>query len=295
MMATSKKQKMKAAILGSGLIGTDLLVKIMRSPALECGLFIGRRLDSPGMNKARELGVSVSDQGIEAIVREPVCCEIVFDATSARDHLVHWPILEKMGKFVIDMTPSKVGTMIVPAINLGSIARHRNVNMVSCGGQASIPLAYALTRVQPGIEYLEVVSSIASKSAGPGTRINIDEYIENTEAALRQFTGCGRVKVILVLNPAQPCIDMQTTISAKVAAPDMERIRAAVAAMERKIQVYVPGYKIVVPPVYEANRIVIMVRVRGLGDYLPSYAGNLDIINCAAITAAENYAKNTDN
>jgi acetaldehyde dehydrogenase len=163
--------------------------------------------------------------------------------------------------------------------------------MVSCGGQASIPLAFTLTQVQQNIEYIEVVSSIASRSAGPGTRINIDEYIENTEAALRLFTKCNNVKVILVLNPAQPCIDMQTTVSAKVAKPDMEKIHIAIAKMEKKIQAYVPGYKIVVPPVYEDNRIVTMVRVRGLGDYLPSYAGNLDIINCAAIAAAEKYAE----
>jgi len=286
---------MKVAILGSGNIGTDLLIKIMRSTLLECGLFVGRRLDSPGMKKAKEVGVNISDKGIEAIVNDPACCEIVFDATSARDHLTHWPLLEKTVKFVVDMTPSKVGAMIVPAINLGSIKDHKDVNMVSCGGQAAIPLAYTLTQTQPNIEYLEVVSSISSRSAGPGTRINIDEYIENTEEALRLFTKCGKVKVILVLNPAQPCIDMQTTISAKVKGPDMEKIRTAVSAMEKKIQAYVPGYKIVVPPVYENNRIVIMVRVRGLGDYLPSYAGNLDIINCAAIAAAEKYAADINN
>jgi len=286
---------MKVAILGSGNIGTDLLIKIMRSTLLECGLFVGRRLDSPGMKKAKEVGVNISDKGIEAIVNHPACCEIVFDATSARDHLTHWPLLEKTVKFVVDMTPSKVGAMIVPAINLGSIKDHKDVNMVSCGGQAAIPLAYTLTQTQPNIEYLEVVSSISSRSAGPGTRINIDEYIENTEEALRLFTKCGKVKVILVLNPAQPCIDMQTTISAKVKGPDMEKIRTAVSAMEKKIQAYVPGYKIVVPPVYENNRIVIMVRVRGLGDYLPSYAGNLDIINCAAIAAAEKYAADINN
>lgn len=290
-----KNNKLRVAVLGSGNIGTDLLVKIDRSALLDCILFIGRRLDTPGMKKARELGIKVSDKGIAAIMNDPSCYDLVFDATSASDHLLHWQALKKTGIFVIDMTPSKVGVMIVPAINLGKIKDHRNINMVSCGGQASIPLVYTLTQIQPEIEYLEVVSSISSSSAGPGTRVNIDEYIENTEEALRLFTKCKKIKAILILNPAQPCIDMQTTISAKVAAPDMEKIRKAIFAIEKKIQAYVPGYKIVVPPVYEKNRIVIMIRVRGLGDYLPSYAGNLDIINCAAITAAEKYAADINN
>lgn len=228
---------------------------------------------------------------MEAIRKDPDCCELVFDATSAKDHLSHWPILEKLGKIAVDMTPSKVGKMVVPAINLNGVTSCKNVNMVSCGGQASIPLAHTLTQIEKNIGYIEVVSSIASKSAGPATRINIDEYVENTEEGLRSFTGCKKVKTILILNPAQPCIDMQTTVSAKVENPNMEKIRMAVADLERKIQHYVPGYKIIVPPVYESNRIVVMVRVRGLGDYLPSYAGNLDIMNCAAIATAEEYAK----
>jgi acetaldehyde dehydrogenase len=288
----SNIKKLKVAILGSGNIGTDLLVKVMRSPYLECSMFIGRRFDSPGMKKAGELGAKLFNNSIQAIVDDPGSCELIFDATTARDHLRHWPIIEKLGKTVIDMTPSKVGKMIVPAVNLDSLSRNKNMNMVSCGGQASIPLACALTKAQENIEYIEVVSSISSLSAGPGTRVNIDEYIENTEEGLRTFSGCKKVKVILILNPAKPCIDMQTTISAKVKNPDMEKVKSAVAEMEKKLQRYVPGYKIVVPPVYENNRIIIMVRVRGLGDYLPVYAGNLDIINCAAIATAEAYAIN---
>lgn len=277
--------------MGSGNIGTDLLIKALRSPVLECALFIGRNKDSEGIRRAKELGVATSDRGIDAIVRDPGCCDLVFDATSARDHILHWPVLEKLGKKVIDMTPSKVGKMIVPAINLGDIKHHQNVNMISCGGQVSIPLAHALKQVQSEIEYIEVVSSIASRSAGPATRINLDEYIENTEEGLRFFTGCKKVKTILILNPAEPCVDMQTTISAKLPKPDIDRLKTIVAGEEKIIQAYVPGYKVIVPPVYESNRVVVMVRVRGLGDYLPSFAGNLDIINCAAIATAEAYIK----
>lgn len=284
--------KKNAAILGSGNIGTDLLVKIQRSPYLTCSLFIGRRLDSPGMAKARDLGVKVSDASIDAIMSDPDCCDIVFDATSARDHLLHWSKLKNIRKLVVDMTPSNIGTKIIPAVNVRDIEENKNINMVSCGGQASIPLIYAIATVQTGIEYIEVVSSISSKSAGPGTRINIDEYIENTEEAIRIYSGCKNAKVILILNPAEPSIDMQTTISVKIKNPDMEKVKRSVYEMEQKIQSYVPGYKIVVPPIYETNRIVVMVRVRGLGDYLPSYAGNLDIINCAAIAAAEEYVIN---
>ncbi len=296
---TGSKQifkRLKVAILGSGNIGTDLLVKIQRSPLLSCTHFIGRRLNSPGMEKAKSLGAEVSAQGIQEILNNPEDCDLIFDATSASDHVYHWPLLDMLGKMVIDMTPSKIGQMVVPAIslkdNINNIKEFRNLNMISCGGQASIPLAHTLTQIEREIEYIEVVSSISSRSAGPGTRINIDEYIDNTEEGLKLFSGCKKVKVILILNPAQPCIDMQTTVSAKVKNPNMEKVKEAIAEIINKIRLYVPGYEIVVPPVYENNRIVIMVRVKGLGDYLPSYAGNLDIINCAAIVTAEEYAKN---
>lgn len=283
--------KLKIAILGSGNIGADLLIKILRSPYLECTLFIGRNEASPGLARARALGVPVASNGIQAILDHPDCCEVVFDATSAPDHLKHWPLLRALGKRVIDMTPSRVGTMVVPAINPLELQTAENINMVSCGGQASTPLAYAIAQTQPNIEYIEVVSSIASLSAGPATRANIDEYIETTETALRHFTGCARTKAILILNPAQPPIHMQTTVSAKVATADLDRLRPVMESMVNTIRRYVPGYTMVVPPVFEHNRIVVMVRVTGLGDFLPSYAGNLDIINCAAIATAEQYAR----
>jgi acetaldehyde dehydrogenase (acetylating) len=285
--------KLKIAILGSGNIGTDLMIKAERSPYLECSLFIGRNEHSKGMQTARDRGIRVSNEGIQAIIDDPKSCDLVFDATSAKDHIVHSPILERLGKAVIDMTPSHIGKQIIPAINIRDIEYYQNVNMVSCGGQASIPLAHLISTLCQQIDYIEVVSSIASDSAGPATRINIDEYIENTEAALRLFTGCPRVKTILILNPAKPCINMQTTISLKIRNPDIALIRNAVAALEKDIQRYVPGYHLVVPPVLENNRVIISVRVKGLGDYLPSYAGNLDIINCAAIATAEAYTRST--
>lgn len=284
-------RKLRVAILGSGNIGTDLLIKTMRSPFLECVLFIGRNMGSPGMAKANSLGIKISDQSIEAIIREPDCCDLVFDATSARDHIHHWSLLEKLGKIVIDMTPAKVGEMCIPAVNIQKCSLYKNVNMVSCGGQASIPLAHLIGQIHKKAEYIEVVSSIASRSAGPATRANIDEYIETTEQGIKKFSGCDHAKAILILNPAQPCIDMQTTVFAKVKDPDIERLKAMVAEMVESIQLYVPGYQLIVPPIFENNRIVITVKVQGLGDYLPSYAGNLDIINCAAIATAEEYAK----
>ena len=168
--------------------------------------------------------------------------------------------------------------------------KHSNINMITCGGQASIPIAYAIGKTQSQIDYIEVISSIASRSAGPATRINLDEYIHTTEMGIRQFSNAERSKAILNLNPAQPCINMQTTVFAKVEKPDLDKLRPELDRIVSKIQAYVPGYEVIVGPSIENGRIVVMVRVRGLGDYLPAYAGNLDIINCAAIAVAEQFA-----
>jgi len=283
--------KLKVAIIGSGNIGTDLLVKAMRSPYLDCSMFIGRHFNSPGMNKASSMGVKISDLSIEALQREPDCCQLVFDATSALDHKKHWPILKKLNIKVIDMTPSAIGEMCIPALNIEHCLHYDNVNMVTCGGQASIPLAHVIGNTHPEVKYIEVVSSIASRSAGPATRINLDEYVETTEKGLKEFSKCRKTKAILILNPAQPPIDMQTTIYAKVDNPKIELLREKVEMMIKKIQAYVPGYRLLIPPLIESDRIVIMVKIQGLGDYLPKYAGNMDIINCAAIAMAESYAR----
>jgi acetaldehyde dehydrogenase len=286
-----KYEKMKVAILGTGNIGTDLLMKVLRSPWLECRLFAGRNLASPGMMKADQLGVSVSGKGIQGIIERHAEFKLVFDATSAEDHNRHAKILADLGLLAVDLTPAKVGKMCVPAVNLEECLEVKNVNMVSCGGQASIPLVFAIASVNRDIEYIETVSSIASRSAGPATRINLDEYLVTTETGLAAFSRGARTKAILNLNPAQPCVHMQTTVLAKIKQPDLEQTRAAVATVVRKIQEYVPGYQLIVPPLIENNRLAVMVRVEGRGDYLPKYAGNLDIINCAAIAIAEAHAK----
>jgi acetaldehyde dehydrogenase (acetylating) len=284
-------KKLRVAILGSGNIGTDLLIKVQRSDYLDCVLFIGRNLSSPGMAKAIALGINVSDQSIQAIVKNPDLVDLVFDATSAKDAAYHWSILDKLGKVVVDMTPAKLGGLCVPAVNLQEAVIQKNVNMITCGGQASIPLAYVIGKTQKNVKYIEVVSSIASRSAGPATRLNLDEYVDTTEKGLCLFSGVQNTKAILNLNPANPCIDMQTTIFAQVENPDMEALSMEVEIMIKSIREYVPGYSLIVPPIYENGRIVIMVKAKGLGDYLPKYAGNLDIINCAAIAVAEQYAK----
>jgi len=285
-------KKMNVAILGSGNIGTDLLVKTIRSPYLENVLFIGRRLDSPGMKKASSLGINISDLSIGAIQNDPDSVDLVFDATSAIDHKKHWPILQDLGKKVIDMTPSGIGKMCIPAININDCLNNKNINMVTCGGQASIPLAHTIGQTHENVDYIEVVSSIASRSAGPATRINLDEYIETTEKGIHMFSGCKSQKAILILNPARPDVDMQTTVFAHVKEPNMESLENAVKDMVKRIQSYVPGYELIVSPILDNDRIIIMVRVRGLGDYLPKYAGNMDIINCAAIKMAEEFHLN---
>ncbi|MBU2647043.1 acetaldehyde dehydrogenase (acetylating) [bacterium] len=288
-------EKLDVAILGSGNIGTDLLIKVLRSPYLNCTRFIGRNLSSPGMRKASSLGVHISDRSIDAIIDDPTCCELVFDATTAIYHQKNAPILKDLGIKTIDMTPSQVGKMCVPAINLSDCIASPNVNMITCGGQTAIPVAHAISQVQSRIVYIEIVSSISSRSAGPGTRANIDEYIENTESGLRQMTGCQNVKAILNLNPAVPSIDSQSSVFVLVDSPDMDAISRSVAAMVEQMVTYVPGYELIVPPLFENGRIAAMVKVRGLGDFLPQFAGNLDIINCAAITLAEAYAREKHN
>lgn len=282
--------KLRAAVLGSGNIGTDLAIKLKQSELLEPTILIGRSLNSAGLAKAQAEKIPVSAAGVERILSAPGDFDIVFDATSAAAHHEHAPRLEASGLFVIDLTPAQRGPLCVPSVNLEEGLRSINVNMVTCGGQASSPIAHALGESHVDIDYIEVVSSIASRSAGPATRANLDEYIHTTEAALRLFSGARRAKAILNLNPAIPCINMQTTVMAKVQNPDVgafaERLHAKVAEIQR----YIPGYQIIVEPKLDNGRIVTMVRVIGRGDYLPAYAGNLDIINCAAVAVAEEYA-----
>jgi acetaldehyde dehydrogenase (acetylating) len=282
--------KIKAAIIGTGNIGTDILLKLQRSKLLECSIFAGRNPDSIGIKLAKELGVKTSFDSINAIESDPNCCDIVFDATSSNIHKMNAPILKRLNKFTIDLTPAQVGMMCVPVINMGEVFEQDNVNLITCGGQATIPIAYAISKVSTDINYLEVVASISSKSAGSGTRNNIDEFTQTTRDALSQFTGVKNSKAIIVLNPAEPPITMRNTLYALIDNPDMDQIKKAVKEMVDKIKEYVPGYHLVLEPTYENGRVTTIIEVTGLGDYLPKYSGNLDIITCAAIEIAERYA-----
>ena len=290
-MKKEKAKKIKVGIIGTGNIGSDLLVKILRSPVLECGIFAGHNPDSEGIKRAKMLGVKTSFKSIKAIEKNPDCCDIVFDATSAEAHLFHAPILKKLKKFVIDMTPSRIGKMCIPIINLEKSLKETNINMVSCGGQATTPIARAIMKIHPETRYIEIVSSIASKSAGIGTRDNIDEYTQTTSEGIKYFSKVAHAKAIVILNPADPPILMHNTIYAKIDNPNIDLLTEEIKKVVRKIQEYVPGYKLVLEPVYSDGRLTTMVEVVGLGDYLPVYAGNLDIINCAAIAVAEEYAR----
>ena len=287
---TVPDQKLRAAVLGSGNIGTDLAIKLRKSRRLDCVALIGRNLGSAGLARAQAEGIPVSALGVDHILANPEAFDIVFDATSAAAHHEHAPALEEAGMLVIDLTPAKRGGFCVPSVNLSESLGASNVNMVTCGGQASSPIAYALGATHDDVDYVEVVSSIASRSAGPATRRNLDEYIHTTEAAIQSFSGARRSKAILNLNPAVPCINMQTTVFALVRNPNIEAFTARLREIVADIQRYIPGYEVLVWPKLDNGRVVTMVRVTGSGDYLPSYAGNLDIINCAAIAVAEEYA-----
>ena len=286
-----KKRKIKAGIIGTGNIGTDLLIKLQRSKILECGIFAGQNKESKGIKKAQTMGVSTSFDSIRSIISNPDSCEIVFDATTAEAHHLHSSVLKKMGKFIIDLTPSRIGKMCIPSINLEECLKEKEVNMVSCGGQATTPLILAIMKVHPQTEYVEIVSSISSRSAGIGTRDNIDEYTQTTGEGIRYLTNVPRSKAIIILNPAEPPILMHNTIYAKIKKPDLDLLKLEINSTVKKIQKYVPGYKLILGPVFESDRVTTMIEVVGRGDFLPIYAGNLDIINCAAIEVAEEFAR----
>lgn len=285
------RKKVKVGIIGTGNIGSDLLVKIQRSGILECGVFAGRDPQSAGIKRAKQMGVKVAYDSIEAIVKDPSSCDIVFDATSAKVHKTNAPILRKLRKFTIDLTPSQIGKMCIPVLNLEQCLGESNVNLVTCGGQAVTPLVHAIMKVHPETPYIEVVASISSKSAGPGTRANIDEYTQTTKDAIMAFTKVPEAKALIVLNPAEPPIYMRNTIYAKISDPRIDELKKEISSMAERIRKYVPGYQVVLGPIYENDRVTTMVQVEGLGDFLPKYSGNLDIITCAAVNVAEEYAK----
>lgn len=285
------RTKIKCGIIGTGNIGMDLLFKVRRSGLLKCSIFMGRDPESKGIQKAKEMGVRTSADSIQAVLDEPDICEIVFDTTSAKAHVVHAPLLQKLGKFVIDLTPSRFGRMCVPVIDLEDGLHAQNINMVTCGGQAVAPLAKVLMEIHPEIQYIELVATISSKSAGSGTRSNIDEYTQTTKDAIEYYSGVPRAKALIILNPAEPPMRMHNTIYVEISNPKLDEIKKKVAEVAAHIKKYVPGYAIALEPTYENGRLAIMIEVEGQGDYLPAYSGNLDIITSAAVRVGEEYAR----
>ena len=292
-------RKVRVAILGSGNIGTDLMYKILRHAAhMDLALVAGIDPQSEGLARARALGVETSVEGIAAVLAHPEV-RIVFDATSARAHLRHARVLREAGKVAVDLTPAAVGPYVVPPVNFGQHLDAANVNLITCGGQATIPLVHAVARVTP-VLYAEIVSTVASKSAGPGTRQNIDEFTFTTARGLEVIGGARHGKAIIILNPAEPPIMMRNTLYVVPEAEeiDEEAITRSLEAMVAEVQQYVPGYRLK-PPVYDRRPtpwgekpvVVLLLLVEGAGDFLPTYAGNLDIMTSAALRVGELFAR----
>lgn len=283
--------RLRVGIIGTGKIGVDLLVKVQRSPWMECVIFSGRNLQSSGMSYAADLGVSVSDQGINAFFEPRYRCDIVFDATSAANHIEHAQVFDGLGILAIDMTPSQIGECCVPALGMNEVLTNKNISMISCGGQSSIPVAQVLAKTIPGVSKIAVKSIVSPNSVGPGTLANLDEYYHNTKAGLKKYTGVSNFDVELFVDEVNPETRMLTSVTAYTDTIDIDALHAPLAAMLQEIQAYVPGYKLEAGPIVVDGGIRLDLSVEGLGDYLPRYAGNLDIINCAAIAVAEHYAQ----
>lgn len=278
----------RAAILGPGNIGTDLLVKLGRVARIDVQVVAGIYADSPGLARARQMGVEASADGLNAILaRDDV--ELVFDATSAKAHAVAAPLLEAAGKRVVDLTPAAVGPYVVPSVNLSAHLDAPNVNMVTCGGQATVPFVHAIDRVAD-VSYAEIVATIASAGAGPGTRANIDEFTETTARAIEQLGGASEGKAIIILNPAEPPILMRDTIFARVQEPDAPEVEASVAAMVQEVRSYVPGVRLRLCEC-DGELVTVMLEIEGAGDFLPPYSGNLDIMTAAAARVGERIAE----
>lgn len=300
-------KKVACAIIGTGNIGTDLLIKILRgSSVLEVAAFVGVDPESRGIRLAGRLGVSTSAAGIDGLLRMSKFDEfaLVFDATSAAAHARHDVLLRERGKRIIDLTPAALGPYVVPAVNLVANIAEPNINMVTCGGQATIPIVAAVNAVSP-VRYAEIVASIASRSAGPGTRANIDEFTHTTARAIETVGGAKDGKAIIILNPAEPPMIMRDTVYCLCEAGDEDGIEASVSAMLRNVQAYVPGYRLkqrvqferygdanplFIPELnlaFKGLRVTVLLEVEGAGHYLPSYAGNLDIMTSSALMTAE--------
>jgi len=288
-------KKIKCALIGSGNIGTDLIYKIMRSPVLEPVWMVGIDADSEGLRRAREMGLKTTHEGVDGLLPHVLedGIQIAFDATSAYVHAENSRKLNELGVLMIDLTPAAIGPLCVPPVNLGDHAKQleMNVNMISCAGQATIPIVYAVSRIQ-SVGYAEIVASLASKSIGPGTRANLDEFTYTTSSALERV-GCARKgKALAIINPAEPPMMMRNTISCLTDdMPDRARITESILQMIGEVQKYVPGYRLVNGPIFDDNKVSVFMEVAGLGDYLPTYAGNLDIMTAAATRTAEMFAE----
>ena len=288
-------QKIKCALIGPGNIGTDLLAKLQRSPVLEPVWMVGIDPESDGLKRAREMGIKTTADGVDGLIphMQQDGVQIVFDATSAYVHAENSRKVNAQGAMMIDLTPAAIGPFCVPPVNLKQHVgqREMNVNMVTCGGQATIPMVFAISRIQP-VAYGEIVATVSSKSAGPGTRKNIDEFTRTTAGAVEQVGGAKKGKAIIIINPAEPPMMMRDTIHCLTETePDQAAITASIHAMIQEVQKYVPGYRLVNGPVFDGNRVSVFMEVEGLGDYLPKYAGNLDIMTAAAARTAEMFAE----
>ncbi|WP_327583803.1 acetaldehyde dehydrogenase (acetylating) [Nonomuraea sp. NBC_00507] len=298
--------KTKVAVIGSGNIGTDLMIKVLRlSGTLEMGAMVGIDPDSDGLARARRLKIPTTHEGVDGLIAMDgfAGIDIVFDATSAKAHLANAAKLEPYGKTLIDLTPAAIGPFVVPPVNLDAHLGARNVNMVTCGGQATIPIVHAVSRITP-VAYAEIVASIAAKSAGPGTRANIDEFTETTAAAIASVGGAARGKAIIVLNPADPPLIMRDTVFCLIGDAGQNAIRASIEEMVAEVAKYVPGYRLkqdvqftpidepvtTLTPAPVTTRVSVFLEVEGAAHYLPAYAGNLDIMTSAALRVAERIA-----
>ncbi|MBV2132591.1 acetaldehyde dehydrogenase (acetylating) [Pseudomonas sp. MAP12] len=288
-------KKLKAAIIGPGNIGTDLVMKMLRSEWIEPVWMVGIDPESDGLKRAREFGLKTTCEGVDGLLPHVIDDDIrvAFDATSAYAHAENSRKLNELGVLMIDLTPAAIGPFCVPPVNLkehvGKL--EMNVNMVTCGGQATIPMVAAVSRVQP-VAYSEIVATVSSRSIGPGTRKNIDEFTRTTAGAIEKVGGAKEGKAIIVINPAEPPLMMRDTIHCLTESePDRDAITASVHAMLAEVQKYVPGYRLKNGPVFDGNRVSIFMEVEGLGDYLPKYAGNLDIMTAAGLRTAEMFAE----
>ncbi|KRA31109.1 MULTISPECIES: acetaldehyde dehydrogenase (acetylating) [unclassified Nocardioides] len=290
----SQPRKVTAAIVGPGNIGTDLLYKLRRSDRIDVAYMVGV-VESEGLTRARDLGVEASSEGVDWLLRQDVLPELVFEATSATAHRSHAPRFEAAGIQAIDLTPAHIGPMVCPPVNLNENRLAANVSMITCGGQATIPMVAAVSSVT-AVPYAEIVASVSSRSAGPGTRANIDEFTQTTSQAVEVVGGAKRGKAIIILNPVEPPMIMRDTVFCAIS-PDADRdaISESIHRMVGAVQEYVPGYALRADPQFDDprgqwdgfSRVAVFLEVKGAGDFLPPYAGNLDIMTAAAARVGE--------